>query len=137
MDWVSKPMYAVGYTSTQQCLLTGLQEHKKRKIRCCRFCEGKGQWLCHAIQHRDESRIVFLEGTVLYENSPNGYELPSLLTFHEVLHLHGVLGFYKPFVKRLKMKPKQRSNLKLRYVENILLYRDGLRSHEVSKYAVG
>ena len=64
------------------------------------------------IEYRDESRVVFLEA-VLYEQFPNGYELPASAIAHELLHLYGAWIFIKPFSKAQKMKNAPENNFQI------------------------
>ena len=137
VDWVSKLMYAVGYTSIQQFVDWVATNTRANNTHVVIFVKGKGNGYAMPSSTEMNRELYFLEGTVLYEKFPNGYELPSSAISHEVLHLYGAWDFYKTFRQTAENEAKAKKQFPNSVMLRTSYYIDELEVDEVSAWRVG
>ena len=137
VDWVSKLLYAVGYTSTQQFIDWVEKNTKAQNTHVVIFVKGKGNGYAMPSSIDMDRELYFLEGTVLYEEFPNGYELPASAISHEILHLYGAWDFYKTFRQTAENEAKAKKQFPNSIMLRTSYYIDELEVDEVSAWRVG
>ena len=137
VDWVSKTLYAIGYTSTQQFVDWVAKHTKTQNSHVLIFVKGKGNGYAMPSSTEMDRELYFLEGAVLYEQFPNGYELPASAIAHEVLHLYGAWDLYQTFQQSAENEKRARK----KFPDSIMLrtsyYIDELEVDELSAWRVG
>ena len=137
VDWVSKILYTIGYTSTQQFVDWVSKNTKAQNTHVVIFVKGKGNGYAMPSSSEMNRELYFLEGTVLYEEFPNGYELPASAISHEVLHLYGAWDFYKTFRQTAENEAKAKKKFPNSVMLRTSYYIDELEVDEVSAWRVG
>jgi len=137
VDWVSRVLKKVGYSSPLKLLEWVKQNTNAKQTQVIIFAKGKGNGYAMATSTEMDKELYFVEGAILYEKYNNGSKLASSSIAHEMLHLYGAWDLYKTFSQSAenekKAKQKFPNSVMLRTSYNI----EELEIDELTAWLIG
>ncbi len=97
VDWVSKVLYKIGYSSTLDLGTWVKNNTNAENYQVIIFAKGKGNGYAMAYSTDMEKEKYYVEGAVLYERYNGNGKLASSSIVHEIMHLYGAWDLYKTF----------------------------------------